>query len=51
MANKPMKICNYCRRVDSKGRKKCPDCGSKMEVPDAETMAEIKKMQKKNNKI
>lgn len=49
MAKKPMKICRMCSRVDNKGRRKCPSCGSKMEMPDAKTLAEIKKIQK--NKI
>ena len=43
MAKKPRKICNYCGRVDPKGRKKCPTCGSKMEMADPDTVAEIKK--------
>jgi transcription initiation factor IIE alpha subunit len=45
MANRPIKICKYkyCGRVDFKGRKKCPSCGSKMVAPDAKKLAEIKK--------
>jgi RNA polymerase subunit RPABC4/transcription elongation factor Spt4 len=43
MAKKPTKICKRCSRIDQKGRKKCPACGFKMETPDPDTMAEIKK--------
>jgi len=43
MAKKSMKICKSCSRIDQKGRSRCPTCGSKMEMPDPDTMAEIKK--------